>query len=160
MQAQRPYIFLFKIPIVTWKYLIKIYKEIGHAPSRSFTSPPIECWTVRNKVLWFFKNIQTTSPVTQHYIPEGQIVQQWKLFMNIHTFISDRSHGLCLIRAAEADALCHIQKHTIWQLTNEQSDTSQFTVSQHIEEKNSLLLRPFNWTWILVYICTAISQTH
>jgi len=161
-------------------------------PSRSFTSPPIECWTVRNKVLWFFKNIQTTRPVTQHYISEGRIVQQWKLFMNILTFISDCSHtsrctaphtearnmtisqwtiwnftvccqqwkmsmniltfisdcshSLCLIRAAEADALCHIQKNTIWQLTNEQSDTSQFTVSQQIEEKNSHLLRPFNLT--------------
>jgi len=46
------------------------------------------------------------------------------------------------IHAAEADAQRHIQKHTIWQLTNEHSDTSQFTVSQHIEEKNWHLLRP------------------
>ena len=128
-------------------------------PSRNFASPPIECWTIRNKVHWFFKNIQTTSIVTQHYIPEGRIVQQWKLFMNIVTFISDCSHGLCLIGAAEADALCHIQKRTIWQLSNKQSDTSQFTLSQHIEEKNWHLIRPFNWTWILVHIHTATSQT-
>ena len=59
------------------------------------------------------KNIQTTSSVTQHYIPEGRIVQQWEMFMNILTFISDRSHGLCLLRAAEADAQRHIQNHTI-----------------------------------------------
>jgi len=107
-------------------------------PSKRFTSPPIECWTLRNKVLWFFKNIQTTSPVTQHNIPEGQ---HWMMFMNILTFISDHSYCLCVIHAAEADAQRHIKKHTIWQLTNEQSDTSNFTISRHIEENNWHSLR-------------------
>jgi len=79
--------------------------------------------------------------VTQHYFAEGRIFQQWKMFMNILTFTSDRSHGLCLIRAAEADAQRHIQKHKKWELSNEQSYTSQFTVSQHNEEKNWHLLR-------------------
>ena len=87
--------------------------------------------------------------MTQHYIQEGPIVQQWKMFMNFITFTSDHSHGLCLIRAAEADAQRHIQKHTIWQLTNEQSDPSQFTVSQHIEKKTDiywdLLIEPEFW---------------
>jgi hypothetical protein len=52
-------------------------------PPTSFAIPPLDCWTLQNKVLWFFKNIQTTSPVTQHYIPEDLILQQWKMFMNI-----------------------------------------------------------------------------
>ena len=60
------------------------------------------------------------------------------MFMNFITFISDRSQVLCLIRAAEADAQRHIQKHKIWQLTNELSNTSQLTVSQHIEEKTDI----------------------
>ena len=134
-------IFLFKIPIGTWKNFYEIYKQFGHVPSKSFASPPLECWTLRNKVLRFFKNIPTTSPVTQHYIPEGRIIQQWMMFMNILIFISDRLYCLCLLRAAEADAQRHIKKHTIWQLTNEQSDSSQFTVSLHTEENNWHSLR-------------------
>ena len=133
-------IFLFKIPIGTWKNFFEIYTQFGQAPSRSFSSSPLDCWTLRNKVLWFFKNIQTTSPMTQHYIPEGQILQQWKMFMNILTFISDRSYCLCLLRAAEADAQ-NLPKHTIWQLTNEQSDSLQFPVSRHTEENNWHSLR-------------------
>jgi len=34
------------------------------------------------------------------------------------------------------------KQHTIWQLTNEQSDSSQFTVSLHTEENNWHSLRP------------------
>jgi hypothetical protein len=107
-------IYLFKIPIGTWKNFFKIYKQFGHVPSKCFTSPPLECWTLRNKVLRLFKNIQNTSPVTQNYIPEGRIIQHWMMFMNILIFISDRSYCLCLLRAAEADTQRHIKKHTIW----------------------------------------------
>jgi len=104
-------IFLFKIPISTWKNFFETYKQFWHAPSRSLTYPTLDCLIWRNKVLWFFKNIQTTSPVTQHYI-QGRILQQWKMFMNILSFISDRSYCFCLLCAAEADAQ-HIKKHTI-----------------------------------------------
>jgi len=60
--------FLFKIPISTWENFFEIYKQFGHAPWKRFTNPPLECWTLRTKVLWFFRN---TRPVTQHYIPWG-----------------------------------------------------------------------------------------
>jgi len=128
-------IFLFKIPSGTCKNFFEICKQFGHATSKSFASPPLQRWTLRNKVLWFFKNIQTTSLLIHHYISEGRILQQWKIFMNNLTLISEPSCCLCLFHAAEADAQLHIKKHTIWQLTNEQSDSSQFTVSRHIEKK-------------------------
>jgi len=150
-------IFLSKIPTGTWNNFFEIYKQFGHAPSKRFASPPLDCWTLRNKVLWFFKKIQTTSPVTQYYIPEGQ---HWMMFMNILTFISDRSYCLCLLRATQPDAQRHIKKHTIRQLTNEQSDSSQFTVSRHIEENNWHSLRPFNWTWTLVHTDTQPHRKH
>ena len=86
-----------------------LYRYFGHAPSKCFASPALDCWTCRNKVLWFCKNIKTTSYITQHYIPEGQ---QWMLFMNTLTFTSDRSYCLCLHNGAEADAQRHIKKHT------------------------------------------------
>ena len=38
------------------------------------------------------------------------------MFMNILTLISDRSYCLWLLRSAEADAQCHIKKHTIVKL--------------------------------------------
>ena len=117
-------IFLLKIPIGTWMNFFEIHKQFGNVPSKSFASPPLDCWTLRNKVIWFFKIIQTTSPVTEHYISEGHIIQHWMMFMNIFTFISDRSYRLCLLRAAEADTQRHIKKRTIWQLTNKQSDSS------------------------------------
>ena len=63
------------------------------------------------------------------------------LFMNTLTFISDRSYCLYLHRGAEADAQRHIKKHTMSQLTNEQSDSSQFTVSLNIEKNNWHSLR-------------------
>jgi len=129
----KDFIFLFKVPIDTWKNFFEIYKQFGNAPSKSFTSPPLDCWTLRNKVLWFFTNIQTTCTKTQHYIPDGQ---QCMMFMNILTFISDHSYCLCLFHVAEADAQHHIKQYTIRQLTNEGSDSSQFTVSWHIEESN------------------------
>ena len=131
-------IFLSNISTGTWTNFFEV-KQFGNVHSKRFASLPLECWTQRNKVLWFFKHIQTTSPVTQHYIPEGQ---HWMMFMNILTFIEDRSYCLCVLRAAEADAQRHIKKHTIWQLTNEQSDSSQFTVNWHIEESNWYSLRP------------------
>ena len=56
------------------------------------------------------QNIKTTSYITQHYIPEGQ---QLMMFMNILTLISDRSYCLWLLRGVEADAQCHIKKHTM-----------------------------------------------
>jgi len=86
-----------------------LYRQFGHAPSRRFASLALDCWTRRNKVLWFCKNIKITSYTTQHYTPEGQ---QLMMFMNILTLISDRSYCLCLIRGAEADAQRHITKHT------------------------------------------------
>jgi len=70
----------------------------------------LDCWTPRNNMPWFCKNIKTTSYITQHYIPEGK---QLMMFMNILTLISDRSYCLWLLRSAEADAQCHIKKHTI-----------------------------------------------
>jgi len=130
-----------------WKKFFEIYRQFGHAPSKSFTSPAIDYWTWKNKVLHFFKNIKTTSPMIQHYIPEGQIFQHWMMFMNILTFISDGSYCLCLIHSAEADTQ-HVKKHTI---RNEQCDSSQFTVSLLTEENNWHSLRPHNWTWILVH---------
>ena len=132
-------IFLFNIPTGTWKNVLEIHKHFGHTPSKRFTSPPIDCWTLRNKVLWFFKNIHTTRPEIQHYIPEGK---HWMMFINILTFLSDRSYCLCLLRPAEADAQHHIKKHSIWHLTNKQSDNSQFTVRQHIEENNWHSMKP------------------
>ena len=108
-------------------------KQFGNVPSKRFASPPLDCWTLRNNVLWFIKNIQTTSTVTQHYIPEGQ---HWMMFMNILTFISERSYCLCILHTAEAHAQSHIKKHSIWQLTNDQSDSSHFAVSWTIEESN------------------------
>ena len=152
-------IFLFKIPIDTWQDFFEIYEQFGHAPTKSFSSPPLDCWTLRNKVVWFFKNILTTSRMRQQYIPEGLIIQQWFMFMNILTFISDLSYGLWLICAAEADAQHHIKKHTISQLTNEQSDPSQFTVSLRAEENKQHSLRPFNWTWILLHIHSLVTKT-
>jgi len=149
---------LFKIPMGTRKNFLKIYRQFGQPPSKCFASPAIDCWTRRNKVLWIFKNIQTTSPMTQHYIPEGWILQHWTMFMNILTFISDRSYCLCLIHSAEADAQ-HTKKHRIWQLTNEQRDSSQFTVSLHNEENNWHSFRPFNWTWSLVHTHSLITDT-
>jgi hypothetical protein len=134
----------------------EIHKQFGHAPSKSFASPTLECWTLRNKVLWFFKNTQIISSVTQHYIPESQ---HWMMFTNIPTFISFRSYCLCLLRAAEAHAQRNIKKHTIWQLTNEQSDSSQFPIRWHIVEKNWHSLTSFNWTWILVHTHTH-THTH
>jgi hypothetical protein len=142
-----------------WKNFFKIYKQSGQAPSRHFTSPPLDCWTQRYNVLWFCKNIQTTRHMTQHYIPEGVILQQWKMFMNILSSISDGSYCLCLLCPAEADAQRHIKNHTTWQLTNEQSDSSQFTVSLHIEENNWQSLRPFNWTWILLHTHSLTTNT-
>jgi len=97
----KDFIFLFKIPIGTWKIFFKIYKQFGNAPLKSFTSPPIHCWNLKNKVLWFFKNIQTTSSMTQHYIPDGL---HWTMIMYILTFISHHSYCWCLLCAAEADA--------------------------------------------------------
>ena len=135
----------------------EIRKQYAHVPSKSFASPTLECWTLRNKVLWFFKNIQTTSPVTQHYIPEGQ---HWMMFMKIPTFISDCSYCLSLLCAAQADEQRRIKKDTIWRLTNEQSDSSQFPISWHIVEKNWHSLTSFNWTWILVHTHKATSQTY
>ena len=85
-----------------------LYRQFGHAPSRRFASPALDCWTRRNKVLWFCKNIKTTSYTTQHYTPEGLQL----MFMNILTLISDRSYCLWLLRGAEADAQRHITKHT------------------------------------------------
>ena len=126
-------IFLFTIPTGTWRNFFEINKQFRNVPSKRFASPPLEGWTLRNKVLWFFKNVQTTSPVTQHYIPEGQ---HWMMFMNILTFISERSYCLCILHTAEAHAQSHIKKHSIWQLTNDQSDSSHFAVSWTIEESN------------------------
>jgi len=57
------------------------------------------------------------------------------MLMNILTFISDRSYCLYPHHGAEADVQCHI-KHAISQLTNEQSDSSQFTVSWHTAKNN------------------------
>ena len=117
-------IFLFKIPIDTWQDFFEIYEQFGHAPTKSFSSSLLDCWTLRNKVVWFFENILTTSPMRQQYIPEGLIIQQLFMFMNILTFISDRSYCICLICAAEADTQRHIKKHnmtinqwTIWSFT-------------------------------------------
>jgi len=58
------------------------------------------------------------------------------MFISILIFISDRPYCLCLLRAAEADAQRHVKRYTIWQLTKEQSDSLQFTVSLHTEENN------------------------
>ena len=151
-------IFLFKIPTCTRKNFFEIYKQFGHAPSKIFAIPPVECWTLRNKVLWFFKNIQTTSPLTQHYIPEGRILQQWKMFMNILTFISYRSYCLCLLRAAEADAQRHKKKHTMWQLTNEQSGYSHFPISRYIWGQQMTFIETFNWNWIPLHTHSIITN--
>jgi hypothetical protein len=139
MEGSKTLFFSLKFPLAHERISSKLINNLGMRPQKKLASPHLECWTLRNKVLWFFKNIQTTSPVTQHYIPEGQ---HWMMFMNILTFIWDHSYCLCLLRAAEADAQHHIKQHTIRQLTNEQSDSSQFTVSWHIEENNLYSLRP------------------
>jgi hypothetical protein len=139
------------------KNFFEICEQFGHVPSRSFASPPLDRWTLRNKVLWFFKNIQTTSPMTEHYIPEGQIIQHWMMFMNILKFISDCSYCLYLLCAAEAYAQ-HINMHTIWQLTNEQPYSSQF-ISASILRKTIDIHWEFNWTWILLHTHSLITNT-
>ena len=82
------------------------------------------------------------------------------MFTNILTFISDHSYCLCLICAAEADAQHHIKKQTIWQLTNEQSDSSQIPISQHTEENNRQSLRLSNWTWTVAHTHTHTQPHH
>ena len=139
----------------------EIHKQFGHEPSKRFASPSLDCWTLRNRVLWFFKNTQTTSPVTQHYIPQSQ---HWMMFTNILTFILDRSYCLCLLRAAQADEQRHIKKHTIWQLTNELSESSQVPISRNIVEKKTdihwhQLIEPKFWS-THTHTHTATSQTH
>jgi hypothetical protein len=127
-----------------------LYRQFGHAPSESIASPLLDCGTRKNKVLWFCKNIKTTSYITRHCIPEGQ---HWMMFMNILTFISDRSYCLCLFRAAEADAQRHIKKHN---MTINQWTIRLFTVPCQPAYWGEQLtfIENFNWTRILLHTHT------
>jgi hypothetical protein len=89
MEGSKTLFFSSKFPLGMQENFFEIYRQFGHVPSNSIASSALDFWTWNNKVLWVFKNIKTTSPMTQHHIPEGQILHQWTMFTNILTFISD-----------------------------------------------------------------------
>jgi hypothetical protein len=107
-------------------------------------------------VLWFFKNIQTTSIMTQHYIPEGETLND----VYKHPYLHFRSPILfmptlrCWSRCTAPHKEVHnmtINGWTIW----------LFTV--HCQPaywgKQLTFIETFNWTWILLHTHRLITNT-